>query len=205
MDRWNWLSGRTGSLSGLGKLVLTDYKPYVPIVAEAYAARPTLERAAIPAWEALARHTDRMYKQLLSQVEVIPTADDPYPDYESMMKDIRENRRMKIYSGASDHPLWDVDQNIRFRAVHDYVVHRAGEHPFTLRGELGAYNRHVKIAPPIAHGAIFTEIVGQTCSFFYNGEQFNFPQKCAFLYGFDYDKVGVWYPERYAQNFTKSE
>ena len=188
--------------SALGKLVLTDYKPFVPIVAKAYTARPILEPAAIASWEALAKHNDKMYRQLLSKVEVIPTETDPYPDYESMMRDIRANNRMKVYSGASDHPLWTVDQNVRFRAVNDYVIHRAGEHPFTLRGELGSYNRHVKIAPPLARPALFTEIVGQTCMFFYRGEKFDFPQKCAILYGFDYEKVGIWDPEQYKRNFV---
>lgn len=187
--------------SDLGKLVLADYRPFVPVVGKAYEARPILERATIPAYEALAKHTDKMYRQLLSKVTVIPTETDPYPDYESMMKDIRENRRMKIYSGAADHPLWPVDLTVRFRAVHDYVIHRAGEHPFTLRGELGAYNRHAKIAPPIAVPALFTEIVGQVCTYWYHGEKFDFPQKCAFLYGFDYYNVGRWDPEQYKRNF----
>jgi len=187
----------------LGKLVLKDYRPYVPVVAAAYMARPVLEQAAVPSYKALRDHTDRMYRQLLSQVTIIPTEQDPYPGYEEMMRDIRENNRLKVFSGSSDHPFFTVEENVRFRAVHDYIVHRAGEHPFTLRGELGAYNRHAKIAPPLARGALFTEIVGQVCTYWDHKEKFDFPQKCALLYGFDYEKVGVWNPEPYLQNFTK--
>lgn len=194
--------GRYTGSDGLGKLVLADYrKKFVPLVAEAYAARPEFEPGVVNSWKVLERHTNLMYGQLLSQVKVIPTADDPYPGYEEMMHDIRVNRRMKVYTGSSEHPVWTPEQNVRFRAVHDYIVHRAGEHPFTLRGELGAYNRHVKIAPPEARVALFTEIVGQTCSYWHNNEQFNFPQKVAKLYGFDYERVGDVDMNEYQRNF----
>jgi hypothetical protein len=43
--------------------------------------------------------------------------------------------------------------------------------------------------PPKSHPALFTEVVGQACSFIVNGK---FPeQKIALLPGFDYEKVGV--------------
>ena len=43
--------------------------------------------------------------------------------------------------------------------------------------------------PPKSYPALFTEVVGQACSFIVNGQ---FPeQKIALLPGFDYEKVGV--------------
>ena len=187
----------------LGKLVLADYRrTFVPLVAQAYAARPLYQPDVVYSWQALITHIDKMYRQLLSQVTVIPTADDPYPGYEEMMTDIRQHGRMKVYTGASEHPVWTPEENVRFRAVHDYIVHRAGEHNFTLRGELGAYNRHVKIAPPEARIALFTEIVGQTCSYWHNNEQFG-EQKVAKLYGFDYVRVGDVDMVEYQKNFNR--
>lgn len=188
---------------GLGRLALADYKPFVPVVANAYKARPLLEKAAIPSYRALIAHNDMMFDKLLGRVDVIFTDRDAYPDAKSMFRDIEENRRMYIWTGESDtHPIFTAEQNWRFRAVHDYIVHFAGGHLFTLRGEIGAYNRHAKILPPAAIPAIFTEIVGQLCVFFADGEKFGTqPQRAALIYGIDYYDVGLIEPEGYLKNF----
>jgi hypothetical protein len=183
----------------LGRLALKDYRPFVPVVADAYLARPVFEESAAYSWRALAKHIDKMFDQLQSRIEVIFTPDDPYPDYKAMVKDIRQNGRMLIYTGGDPHPLWDVEQNSRFRAVHDFVSHYAGEHTFSLRGEMAAYNRHVKIAPPAARLALFVEIPAQTCCYFKTGKFC--AQKVCHLYGFDFENVGLMNAKDYEKNF----
>ena len=188
---------------GLGKLVLANYKPFVPFVANAYKARPLLEKAAIPSYKALIAHVDKMFDKILKRVNIVFTDRDAYPDADSMFKDINENRRMYIWTGESDtHPIFKREENWRFRAVHDYLVHFAGEHLFTLRGEMSAYNRHVKILPPLAVPALFTEIVGQVCVYWNDGQKFGTqPQRAAILYGFDYYNVGRIIADEYPKNF----
>lgn len=183
----------------LGRLALVDYRHFVPITAMAYLARPDFEASAVPSWQALARHIDTMFARLQSRVEVVFTEQDPYPDFKAMAYDIRHYRRMKVFTGSSEHPVFTPEQNWRFRAVHDYVAHTGGEHEFTLRGEMAAYNRHVKLAPPRAQLALFVEIVAQTCTFFYKNA-FG-PQKVCHLYGFDFVQVGVVDRTTYEANF----
>ncbi len=190
----------THELDDIGRLALVDYRTFVPVVAKAYLARPVYEASAAYSWIALRDSTDRLFKQMSRKVEVLFVDQDPYASFEAMRHDIETNRQMRIWTGASDHGVWTPEENWRFRAVHDYMIHLAGSHPFTLRGEMAAYNRHVKIAPPAARLALFAEIVGQVCAYMYLGNQFA-PQKICQLYGFDFVNVGLWNSDEYRQNF----
>jgi hypothetical protein len=185
----------------LGRLALKDYSTFVPIVGAAYLARPDFEKAAVPSWIALRDHTNRLFKQMAREVDVVFVDVDPYPDFDALKRDIEKNRQMLIWTGASDHAVWSPEENWRFRAVHDYMIHLAGDHPFSLRGEMGAYNRHVKLAPPLARAALFTEVVGQVCVYTLLNDFA--PQKIAKLYGFDYVNVGLWDSVEYQRNWLK--
>jgi hypothetical protein len=99
------------------------------------------------------------------------------------------------------HPVFSNIQNIMIRGVHDAIAHLGGNHPFSARGEYGAYNRHLKTlcnvqgaksGKCLAAAALFTEIVGQT-SFYYIYGRFA-PQKAVFLPDFDYYNVGLLAP-----------
>lgn len=184
----------------LGRLVLPSYHPFVPVVGRAYMARPAFEPAALPSWRALAAHNARMFEQIASRIRVEFSPRDVYAgNYAAMVADIRRGR-LVIWTGESVRPGWSQEENWQFRAVHDYMVHFSGEHDFTLRGEMSAYNRHVKTVPPAARPALFTEVVGQVCTYFFLGGRFP-PQKVCFLYGFDYVNVGLVDQAAYQRNF----
>jgi hypothetical protein len=183
----------------LGRLALIDYRPFVPICAKAYLARPDFEESAVYSWKALAKHINVMFERLQSRVQVIFTEQDPYPDFRAMVRDIKQNRRMKIFTGSSEHHVFTPEQNWRFRAVHDYIAHAGGDHEFTLRGEMAAFNRHVKLAPPAARLALFVEIPAQTCTYFFTGK-FG-AQKVCNMYGFDFVNVGEYDAREYEKNF----
>ena len=188
------------------KLVLKDYTDYAKKVGAAYMARPDYEGEYVSSWEALAKHTEKMYKQTLSRIGVEFQDEDPYENFDQMKKDVEDTGILKVFKDASDHPVWTEEQNWLFRAVHDATIHLAGRgHPFTLRGELGAYNRHYKIVPHAARDALFTEVVGQVCTFWYRDEKFDFPQKICRLWGFDYNNVGTIDEIAYKKNFEDSE
>lgn len=191
--------GYTVGDSGLGKLVLSNYAPFVPLVGKAYEARPDFEPEYLYSWKALAKHIDTMFRRLQSRVNIEFTEEDPYPSYVEMVQDIRRGH-MFVYTGHSEHPAFSPQENWRFRAVHDYLAHAGGEHTFSLRGEMAAYNRHVKVAPPTARLALFTEIVGQTCCYFWNDNKFC-TQKVCKLWGFDYENVGDVDKVEYERNF----
>jgi len=187
-------------MSQLGRLVLPDYHPFVPIVAKAYIARPAYQADVAYSWRALAAYNAHMFRQIQTRVRVEFVPQDPYGgNYQAMVSDIRNNRRLQVWTGESQHRVWTPEENWQFRAVHDYMIHFSGEHSFTLRGEMSAYNRHVKTAPPAARLALFTEVVGQVCTYLYLGK---FPpQKIAQLYGFDYINVGRVDQTEYQRNF----
>lgn len=174
------------------KMMLKDFKSeFAPAVTKAYEARPMVEQAAIPSWKSAIAFVEKQFKQTESRLKIEFVDYDPYKNFKDMNEKVAKEGVLKIWTGASDtHPVWTPEENWKFRAVHDYQSHLAGGHKFTLKGELASYNRHLKTFPRDAWPCLFTEIVGQTC--YYNVYRKNaVEQKVAFLYGFDYQNIGV--------------
>lgn len=80
----------------------------------------------------------REFDRLTRQIQVQFTDRDPYTSYEQMRADVLANRRMLVWKGASDTPLWDPLTNWKARALHDWdhIQHSAS---FEMPGELVAY------------------------------------------------------------------
>ena len=189
-------------------------KEYARLVAAAYTDAPEYDPEAVPSWQALNQSNRKLWKRLLSKVDVVftsenpPTKDhmmimgkkyqlihngDPYANQGEMKADVQDNNRIMIMIDHSEHPVFSVEDNIIFRTVHDYIVHILGNKQFGLFGELQAYNLHAKMVPVSARGAIFTEVVGQVS---YHSVHNDFPiQKVAILHGFDFVNVGNVSPE----------
>lgn len=115
-------------------------------------------------------------------INIVPTDEDPYSSHEAMMKDLKDNKRLKVYRGGTPleegHPFEEIDPktnenyNTMFRAVHDIFGHAAQRHDFSEAGEESAWNTHRQVMSPEAIPAMTTETRGQTSSFFKNGERF---------------------------------
>ena len=182
---------------------------YAKLVTKAYEDAPKYDPNAVKYWNALNSSNHKLFKRLLSKINVVFTTagdtkggsiiidgkkykvinhGDPYDSQSQMKRDVEENNRIMIMIDHSDHPVFSVEDNIKFRTVHDYIVHILGNKPFGLFGELQSYNLHVKMAPVNARPALFTEVVGQVSYAHVKGD---FPeQKVAVLEGFDYVNVG---------------
>lgn len=190
------------------KLVLPDFKSYAQQVAAAYTAAPSFDSKAVPAWNALIAHTEKvLFPKIDAQVKKIYKAKNPeyatnpdgggvqvvnfhpYNDAKEMTDEVMNKGAFRVSSADSEHPLWSVEQNVKFRAVHDWYTHIINKSSFSLRGELRAYNAHAKLLPPAAVPAAFTEIVGQACTAIVNGGAFS-EQKICLLPQFDYYNVG---------------
>lgn len=119
-------------------------------------------------------------------------------------------------SQEGSHPGMTDRQNDIFRAVHDYVGHfapnvqkvadyiathniaspddpkykelRFDRNSFTVRGEMNTFVTHSRLAPPSAIPALFTEIVGQICTYFVTND-FTV-NKVAVIDGIDYRNIG---------------
>lgn len=130
------------------------------------------------------------------------------------------------------HPGISNADNSVFRAVHDFLGHyapnvkevtkyikdnnikdvddskfksfRFKRNSFTVRGEMGTYVSHSKMSPPKAIPAMFTEIVGQICTYFVTGDFTE--NKVAVIDGVDFKNVGKFSDhsmERRKQNYQK--
>lgn len=96
-----------------------------------------------------------------------------------MLSDIA-NGRLLVSEANCEHPLWDRDENIRFRVVHDIIGHASTGAGFDFAGEFKAYEQHDAITKdPRARRALFTEAVGQV-AYALDNDGFG-EQKCAIL------------------------
>lgn len=170
------------------KLVLSNYKDYAEIVAQSYIDAPDFDESMIPSYNALMESTKKLFKQLQSKLKVEFVDYNPYESRDQMNDEVKKTGVLKILSLYNDHPLFSKEENLMFRAVHDYFTHIISNQNFDLRGELKAYNTHAKLVPPDALPALFTEVAGQACYAIVNG---SFPkQKICKLNGFDYKNIG---------------
>lgn len=138
------------------------------------------------AYEALAKETIEQYKALLDAGYVIEVNnEEPYANSEDMVNDLRDNKRIKIFStesGFGDNPITDEQRaenpllakseftdknghplliNDLFRAVHDFFGHAELGNSFGPKGEENAWNVHVRMFSPLAARAMTTETRGQ--------------------------------------------
>ena len=162
---------------------------YCQLVAEAYAAAPEYQDEAVGSFRAMIPFVNNMFDKISKRVNIQFIDDHPYETAEELRQGVNQNKVLKISTLDSDHMVFDPETNQKFRAVHDYMTHIQRNTNFDGRGEIASYNNHIKTVPPAAYAALFTEVVGQACSFIVNGK---FPeQKIALLPGFDYENVGV--------------
>ena len=162
---------------------------YCQLVAEAYAAAPAYEESAVASFEAMKPFVDKMFARIEGVIDVHFVEEHPYENAEELRQDVKKNGVLKISTLDAEHDIFDPETNAKFRAIHDYMSHIQRNTEFDGKGEIASYNAHLQTMPPAAYPALFTEVVGQACSFIVNGQ---FPeQKIALLPGFDYEKVGV--------------
>jgi hypothetical protein len=138
------------------------------------------------AYEAMAKETLDQHKAIIDQgykVEINNT--EPYSDSGAMIEDLRENKRMKIFStesGFGDEPITDEQRkenpllrdsgfkdvngetllvNDVFRFVHDFFGHAKLGNGFGPIGEENAWRVHSEMYSPEARKAMTSETRGQ--------------------------------------------
>lgn len=201
------------------KLVLSNYKQYLELVANAYKEADEFESEAVPYWNALKKSNYRLFKRMLSRVDVVFVTEDkskdgtfftilgenfpvkyikggqPYVTQPQMKNEVQKTGVLKINIDYSNHPVFSVEDNIVMRSIHDYLTHILADVGFGGKGEIAAFNVHAKLAPKDAVPALFTEVVGQAAYATVFG---GFPkQKIVLLKGFDYYKLGQVDDENY--------
>lgn len=184
-------------------LVLSDYRSYCDSIADMYDALPAFDEDEAWRWDVLIEHIERFYEKLRKQVKVKFVPGQPYEDAEGMREQVLASGVLLISKDANEHPLWTPTQNLKFRAVHDYVGHilpGARGPDFSRRGEMRAYNLHRKLVPKDAIPALFTEVAGQAC---YANARGEFPtQKIAVFPDVDFYRIGEVHGEKVDKPFV---
>lgn len=134
--------------------------------ADAYNDLPEWDDAARPAYDALISELHEQYDLLTNKlgVKVEVVAEDPYPDVQSLIADIRDNKTIKVLATTSTPPghlYMTDDENDMFRAVHDAFGHAGTGRGFDRHGEEAAYQAHANMFGPLARRALATETRGQ--------------------------------------------
>lgn len=173
---------------------------YTGLIAQAYGALPKFRDQDARAWAVLLESFVRMFRHVKAKYDVEWVDQNPYGTAEEMAEKVKATGVLKIWKGLSDqHAIFTEEQNWIFRAIHDLLTHVYRDIKFGLRGELRAYNTHVKTLPPEARPALFTEVVGQVCWAEIMGD-FGF-QKIAVIDGVDYQNVGLIDKQTFRNNF----
>ena len=167
---------------------------YSKLVAEAYLSAPSFEERAVPHFEAMIPFVNKMFKRIESKIDVHFVEEHPYANAKELRNDVFNNQIMKVSTLDAEHDIFDPQTNAKFRTVHDFMSHiqAIGSRgtDFSLKGEIQSYNTHLQTMPPMAWPALFTEIIGQASTYFYQGGKFG-EQKITLLDGFDYENIGV--------------
>src|SRR5436190_18369536 len=92
-------------------------------IAEAYEKLPT-GRTGDPkaerSYAAFRLYIVRLHAAIPARVEPWASEGQPYRGSPEMFADLDLNGRLFVYTGGDDHPFLTRDENVMFRAVHDY-------------------------------------------------------------------------------------
>ena len=130
--------------------------------------------AAKPAWDALMTETEKLYDDISKKINIETVhGAQPYGSIDEMVADMKAGN-LKVSDVGIEHPFWTPEQNLKFRAVHDYLGHLNGN-DFSLHGEYQAFLAQAEhVLSPEAKRALQTEVYGQAASYYKNqafGEQ----------------------------------
>lgn len=152
----------------IGWLYLNAPEGITPAVREAYGR--------------FAEQVDQQFGQLVRDVRVTFTDDDPYADAGELFRDIRRGS-FAVYRTQEDqqHPILTPEQNDRFRAVHDYYGHYRSGRGFDRHGEEAAWVAHSLMFAGSAVRALTSETRGQNSAFIWINGGREFPPQRAVL------------------------
>ena len=162
-------------------------KPFATRLSKTYdemEATP-FEEETQEAYKALVEETIAQYRAILAQGYRVEMSTSEYDNAQEMIDDLRENKRMKIFSteaGFGDNPITEEQRkenpllqvtefkdannvpllaNDVFRFVHDFFGHAKLGNGFGPVGEENAWRVHVQMYSPTARKAITSETRGQ--------------------------------------------
>jgi hypothetical protein len=149
-------------------------------IAQAYAKAPVFDSKAAGAWQELAADCIARAEALGQQLKIeVVDEPEPYHSPRDMWEDVEKKKRLKVTRADSDHPLWNEQQVLAYRIVHDVLGHAAAGGDFGWTGENLATAAHMPYLSPSAQAALFSESIGNAAyRHYYKGLG---PKKITFL------------------------
>lgn len=168
---------------------LAEDVPHSQATAQFYdrAVHSPSDPAVKSAYGAFKQEVLDQYNHIKPHVSIVHSGtEDPYPDANSMIRDVAANKRLAYYPTQpgqlpADHPLAETAPNgllynDMFRTVHDYFGHAMHGHSFDKLGEKRAWDEHSQMFTPSARQALTTETHGQN-SWLHYGPKSHIPEK----------------------------
>jgi hypothetical protein len=120
------------------------------------------------AYRQLALETDAQFKTLPLKMSYHKGGEGNYNNSKELLEDIYGNRHMYVYQGGDKHdflnridPATGLNENEKFRAVHDAFGHALVGNQFGPKGEEMAWQLHQQMYSPLARLAMTAETRGQ--------------------------------------------
>lgn len=116
----------------------------------------------------MAKETDDQFRRLPLRFSFHKAGEGDYENSAQMLKDVHENNHLFVFQGGSKHdylhnidPETGLNENEKFRAVHDAFGHAILGNTFGAQGEERAWGLHSQMYSPLARLAMTAETRGQ--------------------------------------------
>ena len=180
------------------ELALTDDPAYKSAVFDAYAREmpEVLEQAGAKnyddlmekAYRQLAKETDAQFQALPFNFSYHRGGEGNYSGTKELLEDIHGNKHMYVYQGGDPHDFLNkvddvtgLNENEKFRAVHDAMGHAIYGNEFGPLGEEKAWAIHQQMYSPLARLAMTAETRGQNSLVNYSPLNVNLKEEVAKL------------------------
>jgi len=140
-----------------------------------------IESETLPGEDRVA-HCRRLYRAVAAvtvdlfdriPITVTWTTEDPYDSYDDMRESVFATGELKIFAGGTHPTHMSPEENLQFRAVHDYWGHLYHDVDFSFAGEFRKWNQLRHRYPAETHPVLFGEVVGQQAAACYCADGFD--------------------------------
>jgi hypothetical protein len=143
-----------------------------PVAVAKYIGREYVEAKHLPCenddltvghiYDAIGHHSERLLSEI--PVPVIFQEKDPYDDYQDMAESVGREQCLRVYNQHTNHPYLSHDEQLAFRAVHDWFGHLSADVDFSPAGEFKKWEhmkRYDGFDGKAVQSVMFAEVVGQ--------------------------------------------
>ncbi len=171
-------AARPPSFEGSGEAQLERFAAGFRAV---FDAAPVLDPAGhLEAWDRLREHAHEVYDGLAPHFDIRFEPPAPGLTPAELRVDLLEHGRLVITTEHCEHPCWSVEDNCKYRVVHDVITHVLYDRPFSLVGEVLGFHDHLRFAPIGSEQAVFTEVFVYAAIYYTHGSFPTRQKACAF-------------------------